>query len=488
MRYPGVVPFRYRGARARQGNVVVEFCFHCSARADPRWRFCRECGTGLDVAPVANRSNFCTECGEKLAMSWRYCTRCAAPTPVANVTRSTRLTDEEMEEWVGVTSGTVAVETAASGSPPPATPLVEPGRGARPFEAGHFDDGHFEGDHSHDVPSPDMPSHDVLSHDEPSHVAAGDTEQIEHMETAEDELAITARTSASAGPQEHETPDLIADPPSVELISRKWDVIDLRPVEAEQAEEPLVSSSGPAPASTSTTDDQLVFEDVADDGTGVESYRSSTRIGAMAQLALLILGLVAMVTIVALVVLNNRLEDFAVDGSGTSDGIVSIRNVINQWLRPIMVGLGVVTLGLVIVWGHRVYSNLPPLGKPDLRMPRKAAIWSWFVPVVNLVLPARLINDAWRGADVYAAPDMMWKERPGNVYVPIFWLAIIGFVVATIVGGLLGADPVETALDSNGWAAIGYGLLIIGCLAAVRMIGTISDRQQTRARSLRGLV
>ena len=51
-----------------------------------------------------------------------------------------------------------------------------------------------------------------------------------------------------------------------------------------------------------------------------------------------------------------------------------------------------------IRWLHRAYANIVPLAAQYPRYSTGTAIWSWFVPILNLWRPKQVINDVWRRA------------------------------------------------------------------------------------------
>jgi Domain of unknown function (DUF4328) len=66
-----------------------------------------------------------------------------------------------------------------------------------------------------------------------------------------------------------------------------------------------------------------------------------------------------------------------------------------------------------IRWLHRAYGNILPLGAQYPRYSRSAAIWSWFVPILNLWRPKQVINDVWRASDPKAPVDQgdTWQRH-----------------------------------------------------------------------------
>ncbi len=486
--------------------AVAEFCFHCGEHVDGSWRFCRECGAGVDVAPVATRSAFCTECGMGLAESWRFCVRCGTSTPVARKARSVHLSPQEAARWAGVAApGTSEI----SGSETPSVELISrtydvidlrpveeslPASG-RPVEpAVGVDATGAAVETERRVAKrrdPDLP--DRAEDDEQETVASTNEAVVEPAESGP--VDDGGEVAPEAERPDEDTPYTIDAPARVEAPQALVTPRDDRSASAPGRLRDRVASMDrirvagsrsaalPRPAAPGVVSEEDIHVPVA-----ISRFRDPAPVGQMAQLAFLAVGSVAIAAVVALVILNNRLEEFGVAVEGEYARVETAQRVVDTWLRPVLVALGVGALALFAVWGHRVYANLTAFGKQDLRLPTHAALWSWIVPIVNLVIPRRLIDDAWRGSDVYAFTDPDWKARPGNAWLRTAWWAGGAFIVFTIIGQFVGAATVEKAMDANAWAMLGYGALIVCCLAAVRTIAAITDRQDTRARGLLGKV
>ena len=91
---------------------------------------------------------------------------------------------------------------------------------------------------------------------------------------------------------------------------------------------------------------------------------------------------------------------------------------------------------LFLVWFWRASRWLPVLGfTPRLR--QSWAAWAWIVPVVNLVLPKRLVDDVWRASDPTAAPeDPGWRRRPVPSFLNWWWgLWVLHLVLVALSAG-----------------------------------------------------
>ena len=198
--------------------------------------------------------------------------------------------------------------------------------------------------------------------------------------------------------------------------------------------------------------------------------------GQAVQLALLAGSAVSVAMVVALTVLNNRLNDYATTGESIAR-VESAENVINTWLRP---ALAIVLLGgliALVMWAKRAYANVAAMD----REVSEAAPWMWFIPIVNLFVLARHMDLAWKGADVFTRDDPDWRRGRPDWWTVGFLVLSLTAVGGIIYGWLQGADSFETAMDANAISLIGYGLLSGALLMAVKAISNIIARQRTRA-------
>jgi hypothetical protein len=82
----------------------------------------------------------------------------------------------------------------------------------------------------------------------------------------------------------------------------------------------------------------------------------------------------------------------------------------------------------LIQFVYRMYRRYPALGARGLRYGFHQAIWTWFVPIVNLFRPKQILNDLWR---MGSAPDFDedprgWRlKRSIPAFLTIWWLALI---------------------------------------------------------------
>lgn len=142
---------------------------------------------------------------------------------------------------------------------------------------------------------------------------------------------------------------------------------------------------------------------------------------------------------------------------------------------------------LFIWWARRATCNVPALGatRPTFS-PGWSVAW-WFVPIANLFLPLRVLNQAWRASDPELPPtdNDGWRVKTIPLLLPAWWLF---FVLTSILtrsgdrayGAALDAEALSGAAQFLVWvflARIAAGVL------AIAVVASLTNRQdQANAR------
>lgn len=143
-----------------------------------------------------------------------------------------------------------------------------------------------------------------------------------------------------------------------------------------------------------------------------------------------------------------------------------------------------------IRWLHHAYRNLRALGAHTLRFATHTAVWSWFVPILNLWKPKQVINDVWRASDPDAPRHRNledWSARDPPLLYGVWWLF---FVVLNVVYNAalrldLRAEELEELQVAAAVTIAADGLSVVGALLALAVVRRTTQRQEARAERLR---
>jgi Domain of unknown function (DUF4328) len=140
-----------------------------------------------------------------------------------------------------------------------------------------------------------------------------------------------------------------------------------------------------------------------------------------------------------------------------------------------------------LIWEHRAYKNLPPLGVPRPDFSSGWVVGSWFVPFLNLVRPYQIVKYIWDKSD----PETVsvgggYYDTGGNFTLKAWWGI---WLASNLVDRFLSriyrnAEKLEDHVAA-GWADIfSSGLLIIAACFAIAVVRDITSRQEERRKRL----
>jgi hypothetical protein len=104
--------------------------------------------------------------------------------------------------------------------------------------------------------------------------------------------------------------------------------------------------------------------------------------------------------------------------------------------------LYVTTLVVFMVWVYRAAANLAALGSMNLRFTPSSAVWSFFIPIVNIVQPHQVMSAIWIESQPAVINEHGYALRRRATPVSIWWAAI---VIGTILTQVLRLDLPDLA-------------------------------------------
>jgi len=145
----------------------------------------------------------------------------------------------------------------------------------------------------------------------------------------------------------------------------------------------------------------------------------------------------------------------------------------------------IVSIVTFLLWYSRAYRNVIAMG---IRKPRYGTRWaviSWFVPVVNLVIPKKASNDIYRGSD----PEMSYGDADfaSRQVTPLLhwwwalWLLSGLLNRAAAASGFDARDPRDFS-DSAKLYIVADGIQIVAAVLAIAVILRITARSEERRR------
>jgi hypothetical protein len=143
-----------------------------------------------------------------------------------------------------------------------------------------------------------------------------------------------------------------------------------------------------------------------------------------------------------------------------------------------------------IRWLHHAYRNLRALGAGNLRYATATAVWSWFVPILNLWRPKQVVNDVWRASDPDAPADQSdgaWWGTGVPALLAAWWAlwVVLNFAYNADYRIYARAETLDELQFSAAFTAAVDGLSAITALFALAVVRRTTARQEARAARLR---
>lgn len=212
----------------------------------------------------------------------------------------------------------------------------------------------------------------------------------------------------------------------------------------------------------------------------LQATRAYTPPGRLAYAVLALLGLnaaLAWLVIVGIYTMLDRIWQGMAGRLAGADTLEAHWSQLNA-LRLLQGLAWLATATLFLWWLYRAHRNLRALGAADLGFTPRAAVSAFFVPVLNVVVPVRVVRELWNGSD--PAPR---QPGPGPVKISPWVAWWWGVFVASVL-----LDPVVFRIAGDLQARLTVGttvLLVLGQLLemsaavlAMVIVWSVSQGQQ----------
>ncbi|MHB1391295.1 MAG: DUF4328 domain-containing protein [Thermoleophilia bacterium] len=87
-----------------------------------------------------------------------------------------------------------------------------------------------------------------------------------------------------------------------------------------------------------------------------------------------------------------------------------------------------------LFWIHRAYRNLYSFRVQDLKYSSRQAVFSFFIPIVNLVRPYQVMQEIWKACGPPVAGDDDWRQRSTSLLLPFWWLVYLASSIIMYAG------------------------------------------------------
>jgi hypothetical protein len=174
------------------------------------------------------------------------------------------------------------------------------------------------------------------------------------------------------------------------------------------------------------------------------------------------------------------------DAAAAGEETLSVAEALNAVVLLLNFFAYVAAVVAFLLWVHRAYSNLRPLGARQLNDTPGMAVGSFFIPILNLFRPYKAVREIWRwskpvedaGSEI---AGLSFTADTGAPLVGWWWgLWITSSVVSNLYYRLIDEEHAAEALP---WLGLMNDVMTIAAAAvAILMIRSIDRMQEERSK------
>jgi hypothetical protein len=174
----------------------------------------------------------------------------------------------------------------------------------------------------------------------------------------------------------------------------------------------------------------------------------------------------------------------AINGGIVTESEATLNDIRELVISVLQTGIAIAGAIMFLIWVHRSYKNLSSLNFGKLSTTPGWAVGWFFVPVVSLYRPYKVVAEIMRGSDpgstsVGGVPD----ENSSSIYIVGLWWAlylISNFISQIAARLILRGETLSELLTSTYVYMASDSLDIIGLIITILMVRKISQFQETK--------
>lgn len=158
---------------------------------------------------------------------------------------------------------------------------------------------------------------------------------------------------------------------------------------------------------------------------------------------------------------------------------IDARQALLGWVQ-LAVYLGCIVAFLL--WFYRTHKNLISGGLEDLRYTSTWTVLGFFIPVVNLIVPYKVVSEVWRGSLFLSGTSRQtsWRAVPSSLLVKCWWAVfVVSSVISNVAGRrMLRAEGLEQLFRASRTMVVGDLAEIPSAILALVLVRRITLLQE----------
>jgi len=122
----------------------------------------------------------------------------------------------------------------------------------------------------------------------------------------------------------------------------------------------------------------------------------------------------------------------AQQGEFISDKEANASDIRQMIIGLLQTGLYIASIVVFLNWFRRAYGNLHRIGITYLKHKESMAVWSWFIPIIDLFRPVQIMNEIWTETqEKIKKYDSNYNLKSGGLIIGLWWTL---FIISNFIG------------------------------------------------------
>ena len=115
-------------------------------------------------------------------------------------------------------------------------------------------------------------------------------------------------------------------------------------------------------------------------------------------------------------------------------------------------GLYITSVVVFLNWFRRAYGNLHRIGINYLKHGESMAVWTWFIPIIVLFRPVKIMNEIWiETQEKIKNINSNYSIKKGGLLIGLWWALFIlsNFIGRYVLNSIFKDDTIEQLIEAN---------------------------------------
>ena len=182
---------------------------------------------------------------------------------------------------------------------------------------------------------------------------------------------------------------------------------------------------------------------------------------------------------------DNRLTDTILSGGTVPDEILTDSYENGEKLLKAWYAARFITAITFLSWLFRASRNLRPLGLHKQQNSPYEAVFFWFIPLANFVLPYRVVKELWRGSNPLQTTQPNTRHTPIHAAIGPWWAAWLSSSLLLLLARLTySPDNLEADKTLNNFNSASDAIGVLAATLAILIVHAITTSQDTSYKTL----